>query len=295
MRQQRKPLIKIPNQEDIYRLLAEENWPALLSFVWENPSVIASDAIIKHAIDTCEMVFFSKLNAETDKEKLLSTLESFHVLHSQNKYRLSDERFKIVTIELVRLWRDKSLEQAYSRAKLFPDDELCGSVIKQYEDSLPKRVAHSQPNTINVIVNKNIADIDGRCTLFKSRQEKEFFEAVKDAFPMYLVYPNVALSSIVDFGLVKDRLSPAERSYFFQATVDCVVFDYHLELYQPKYFYELDSLYHDNPDRKLKDTYKDNILAMAGQRLYRIRRVDSNQGRGDFTKLIRDITENDAG
>ena len=196
-------------------------------------------------------------------------------------------------MNLVRLWRDKSLEQAYSRAKLFPDDELCRSVIKQYEDSLPKRVAHSQPGTISVTENKNIADIDGRCTLFKSKQEKEFFEAVKDAFPMYLVYPNVALSSIVDFGLVKDRLSPAERAYFFQATVDCVVFDYHRELYQPKYFYELDSLYHDNPDRKLKDTYKDNILAAAGQKLYRIRRVDSNQGRGDFTKLIRDITEQD--
>jgi hypothetical protein len=293
MRQQKKPLIKIPNQEDIYRLLAEENWPALLSFVWENPNVIASDVIIKHAIDTCEMVFFSKLSTETDKEKLLSTLESFHVLHTQNKYRLSDERFKIVSIELVKLWRDKRLEQAYSRAKLFPDDELCKSVIKQYEDSLPKRVAHSQPSSISVTENKNIADIDGRCTLFKSKQEKEFFEAVREAFPMYIVYPNVALSSIVDFGLVKDRLSSAERAYFFQATVDCVVFDYHRELYQPKYFYELDSAYHDTPDRKLKDTYKDNILAAAGQKLYRIRRVDSYQGRGDFTKLIRDITEKD--
>lgn len=293
MRQQKKPLTKIHNQEDIYRLLAEENWPALLSFVWENPRVIASDAIIKHAIDTCEMVFFSKLKTETDKEKLLSTLESFHILHTQNKYRLSDERFKIVTVELARLWRDKSLEQAYAHAKLFPEDELCKSVIKQYEDSLPKRVAHSQPSSINVTENKNIAGIDGRCTLFKSKQEKEFFEAVRDAFPMYIVYPNVALSSIVNFGLVKDRLSPAERAYFFQATVDCVVFDYHRELYQPKYFYELDSIYHDNPDRKLKDTYKDNILAAAGQKLYRIRRVDSNQGRGDFTKLIRDITEKD--
>ena len=290
MPQQRKPQIKIPNQEDIYRLLAEENWPALLSFVWENPRVIASDPIIKHALDTCETVFFSRLNAEIDKEKLLSTLESFHVLHTQNKYRLSDERFKIVTVELVRVWRDRNVEQAYSRAKLFPDDELCRSVIKQYEDSLPKLVTHSQPSTISVTENKNIADTDGRCTLFKSKQEKEFFEAVKDTFPMYLVYPNVALSSIVDFSLVKDRLSSTERAYFFQATVDTVVFDYHHELYQPKYFYELDSLYHDRPDRKLKDSHKDNILAAAGQKLYRVRRFDSNQGRGDFTKLIREIT-----
>lgn len=293
MRQQKKPTIKIPNQEDIYRLLAEENWPALLSFVWENPSLIASDAIIKHAIDTCEAVFFSRLEAESDKEKLISTLESFHVLHSQNKYRLSDESFRIVTLELVKLWRGKNLEQAYQRAKLLPSDELCKSVIKQYEDSLPKKVAHSQSSKIHVTENKNIADVDGRCTLFKSKQEKEFFEAVRDAFPMYIVYPNVALSSIIDFGLVKDRLSSAERAYFFQATVDCVVFDYHSELYQPKFFYELDSPYHDNPERKTRDEYKNNILAAAGQKLYRIRRVDAKQNRGDFTLLIRDLTEKD--
>jgi|ERR1041384_340288 hypothetical protein len=291
MRQHRRPSIKIPNQEDIYRLLAEENWPALLSFVWENPSLIASDAIIKHAIDTCEAVFFSRLEAEPDKEKLISTLESFHVLHSQNKYRLSDERFRIVTLELVKLWRTKNLEQAYQRAKFLPNDELCKSVIKQYEDSLPKKVAHSQSGKIQVTENKNIADVDGRCPLFKSKQEKEFFEAVREAFPMYIVYPNVALSSIIDFGVVKDRLSPAERTYFFQAIIDCVVFDYHSELYQPKFFYELDSPYHDNPERKTKDEYKNNILAAAGQRLFRIRRVDAKQNRGDFTRLIRDLTE----
>src|ERR1041384_3955573 len=79
----------------------------------------------------------SRLEAEPDKEKLISTLESFHVLHSQNKYRLSDERFRIVTLELVKLWRTKNLEQAYQRAKFLPNDELCKSVIKQYEDSLP--------------------------------------------------------------------------------------------------------------------------------------------------------------
>src|ERR1041384_7005572 len=116
MRQHRRPSIKIPNQEDIYRLLAEENWPALLSFVWENPSLIASDAIIKHAIDSCEEVFFPRLQAEPDKEKLISTLESFVVFHSHNKYRLSDEMFSKVVLELAKLWPTKNLEQAYQRA-----------------------------------------------------------------------------------------------------------------------------------------------------------------------------------
>lgn len=282
-----------PDQEEIYKLLAAENWPALLSFVWENPQIVASDVMIRHAVDMCETVFFSKLETEADKEKLISTLESFYVLHTQGKYRLADDRFKILTIELVRLWRDRNLEQAYTRAQSFPNDELCRAVIRQYEDSLPKQVAHSQAAAITLTVNKNIADSDGRCTLFKSKQEKEFFEAVRDAFPMYIVYPNVALSSIIDFSLIKDRLSAAERAYYFHATVDCVVFDYHSELYLPKYFYELDSAYHDSLERKEKDSQKDNILAAAGQKLYRIRRTTTQQGRGDFTKLIRELTEQD--
>lgn len=291
MRQSEKKHRQPPNQEDIYRLLAEENWPALLSFIWQNPGLILSDPIIKHAIDTCEMIFFAKLETEQDKEKLIHTLESFYILHTQNKYRLSGDRFRMVNVELVKLWRDKNLEQAYVRAQHHPDDEICSSVIKQYEDSLPKAVAHSQTGTISVTENKNIADIDGRRTLFKSKQEKEFFDAVRDAFPMYIVYPNVALSSIVDYDLVKDRLSPDERTYFFKGTVDCVIFDYQRELYQPKYFYELDSHYHDAAEQKLKDKFKDNILAAAGQKLYRIRRVDPKHNRGDFIRLIRDLTE----
>lgn len=288
-----KKLKQIPNQEDIYRLLAEENWPALLSFIWENPGLITSDPITKHAIDTSETIFFSKLETETDKEKLINTLESFYILQTNNKYKLSDDRFRIVIIELVKLLRDSHLEQAYRHARHYPDDELCRSVIKQYEDSLPKSVAHSQSSTIRVTENKNLADIDGRRTLFKSKQEKEFFDAVREAFPMYIVYPNVALSSIVEYELVKDHLSPNERTFFFKGTVDCVIFDYHRELYQPKYFFELDSPYHDEPEQKLRDEYKDNIMSAAGQRLFRVRRVDTKQSRGDFILLIRDLIEKD--
>ncbi len=72
------------------------------------------------------------------------------------------------------------------------------------------------------------------------------------------------------------------------AIVDCVVFDYH-QLYLPKFFFELDSSYHDNPAQKKRDEYKNNILSAAGQKLHRIRRTDGGQGRVDFTRLIREL------
>lgn len=283
---------KVPDQEEIYKLLAKEEWVTLLSFVWQNPDLIASDEIIHHAINTCEAVFFSNLAKEQDKETLLSTLESFYMLHIEKKHKLSDERFKVLIHEIVKIWKERNLELAYSRAKHCLDDELCQSVIKQYEDSLPKRIAHSQSDIIQVVENKNVSTIDGRCTLFKSPQEREFFNAVRDAFPHFTVYPNVALNSIIEFNAIKDKLSTPEKTYFFSsALVDCVVFDNHHELYLPRFFFELDSSHHDEPENMRKDEYKDNIISAAGQKLYRIRRTGGNQNRGDFVRLIRDMAE----
>ena len=280
---------RVPDQEEIYQLLVKEDWVHLLSFVWQNPNLIASDEIIRHAINTCETVFFSGLAKEKDGEKLLSTLETFYMLHTERKHRLSEERFKVLIHEIVKIWKEKNLEQAYLRAKKYPDDELCQLVIKQYEATLPKRVAHSQSSSIQVIENKNISTVDGRRTLFKAPQEKEFFDAVRDAFPLFTVYPNVALSSVISFDAVKHHLSNPEQNYFFMAIVDCVVFDYHHDLYLPKFFFELDSSYHDEVEQIRKDEYKNNIFSAAGQKLYRIRRTGGKQNRGDFAQLIRDL------
>ena len=294
MFQANKSVSKIPNQEDIYQLLAKEEWASLLSFVWQNPNLIDSDPIIKHAITTCELVFFTNLENEENKVKHMRTLETFYILHTERKHQLSQDKFRIVIVELVKLWRNKDLKQAYTRAKHFSNDDLCREVIKEYEDSIPKQVSHSQSRIIQVTENKNISKIDGRRMLFKSFQEREFFGAVIEIFRMFTVYPNVALSSIIEFNSIKDALSSAERDFFFKGVVDCVVFDHHNQLYEPRFFYELDSIYHDNSEQKQKDTYKDNIFSEAGQKLYRIRRIGESQNKGDFIKLIRDITEKDS-
>lgn len=290
MFQSNKSTSKILNQEDIYQLLAKEEWASLLSFVRQNPNLIDSDPIIQHAITTCELVFFNNLENEEDKVKHMSTLETFYILHNERKHELSQEKFRIVVVELVKLWRKKDLSQAYTRAKHFSNDDLCKEVIEEYKDTIPKQVLHSQSRIIQVTENKNISKINGSRTLFKSQQEREFFDAVRETFVMFTVYPNVALSSIIEFNSIKNALSSAEKDFYFKGVVDCVVFD-HQELYQPKFFYELDSIYHDNPEQKQKDIYKDNIFSAAGQKLYRIRRVGEYQNKGDFIKLIRDITE----
>lgn len=281
---------RFEDPEIIFQLLTREEWKELLSFVWQNPELIASDPRIKHAVDTCETVFFSKLGEEQNEANLLSNLETFYALHKGKKHILSEDRFNTLIREMVSIWKERDLRQAYERAKNCPDDELCRAVIKQYKDSLPKQVIHSQSGIVQVVENKNISPNDGRRSLFKSPQEKEFFDAVREVYPQFIVYPNVAISSIIEFDAVKGKLTDAERNYFFTAIIDCVVFDYQ-QLYMPKYFFELDSSYHDDPAQMKRDEYKNNIISAAGQKLHRIRRIIGAQNRVDFTRLIRELLE----
>jgi hypothetical protein len=61
------------------------------------------------------------------------------------------------------------------------------------------------------------------------------------------------------------------------------------ENYKPIKFFELDSFTHDNEKQIAKDKMKDNILAISGQKLFRIRRTTKKQNEEDFSKLIREI------
>jgi hypothetical protein len=63
--------------------------------------------------------------------------------------------------------------------------------------------------------------------------------AVRENFQMFVVYPNVSLSCLIEFDKIKSNLSQEERNFFFRGIVDCVVFDQH-ESYKPIKFFELD-------------------------------------------------------
>ena len=105
------------------------------------------------------------------------------------------------------------------------------------------------------------------------------------AFATYFVYPNVALSSLVDYERIADRLTTEERRYFFRALVDCVVFDQHDD-YRPRFFFELDSPLHDDETRRKKDAHKERILAPAGQKLYRIRAHEREHRREALVAML---------
>lgn len=297
------------NYEGIYQLTLNKQWNELLDFVYQySRNVdITRDERLKIALKTFEDEFFRELEQKNEKDKNENfelLLTNLFKLDKGGNYPLSEERSEKILIELIEFYtRLGLLHKAYDFAKLKPKNKVCAEVIEFYKNSQNKILEHSQSNNIKVTINKNIADVNYTRSLFKSKQEIEFFKAVKEIYPMFTVYPNVALSCVIDLEIIKNALINLESleennykgitNYFYKGIIDCVVFD-HDNNYKPIYFFELDSLYHNEEKQQKNDRYKDKIFSLAGQKLFRIEKSinknnPTNQNIEQFKQLIKDI------
>lgn len=283
--------------ERMYQHAQTGDWAEGLALVHRHPESVDREAPVRRAVETFEDAFFAQMNGRVESESAADCLETWLLLHSGGFYRLSAERFEDVVRRLVGWHRaEGQLDRAAQVARFAPELDICAEVLAADVNSIdedpsttPTPLAHEQSDTIRLSVNTlRPAGDDHTVSLFKSPQEEEFFRAAREAFPMYTPYPNVALSSLIDFEAIREALSAAERTFFFKGIVDCVIFDQH-QAYRPLYFFEIDSAHHDAPDRQEKDRYKDRILAVAGHRLHRIRPQSTEVGQAAFARLLRDV------
>ena len=139
---------------------------------------------------------------------------------------------------------------------------------------------------------KTVSGESATIPLFKSKQEENFFLGVRQAFPTHNPYPNVALNSVLDYEKIKDILSEEEKTYFFRALIDSVVFD-PINSHVPLYFFELDSPYHDNPKQQHRDRLKNRIFEAANTKLHRIRVESADDSTAAaFHKLVSELMRN---
>lgn len=280
------------DREQIFKQIQNEDWDSLTAFLHKNKKDIKSDTLLQLAAKIFVTEFLNKTDTYSDsKPGVSANLETLLMIHKTNYYTLTSDEHKALVCRIVK-WKKDDLFYAYNYAQMFPDEKICADVIKEYEKKIPKKVAHSQADKIKVTERTNIADVDYRINLFKSPQEIEFFNALKQSFPNHHIYPNVAVSCLLNWGVLKHDLTSDEKDYFLKAIVDFVVFD-HAQGYQPIYFFELDSKHHDNAEIQKKDELKDSIFSKAGVKLRRIRKQDRNINTTDFIKLIRDLTKQD--
>lgn len=273
------------DHEVVYQLLQARRWDALLDFVYRHRAAIPSDPLLEQAVTTFVSTFQAAL-AE-DGAHLGDELERLFLLHTGGFYRLPDAVFAAVVAHLVRLHADRP-ERAVGYARHCPTHPACAAVLAAHD--APEPVAHDQQDEIEWRMRPALTENEAVVSLFKSAQERDFFLAAREVFATYLIYPNVALASVLDYDRLRDRLSAEERRYFFGGRVDLVVFDQHDD-YRPRYFFELDSPLHDDEARRQRDRHKERILALAGQTLHRIRHHGRRTGRADFVPLLRTIAD----
>lgn len=280
------------DREHTFKLLQQQNWMALIE-LFKNNSIydqIQEDEIAKTVLDSQfirELIGGDSMKQDPD---YIVYLEQFHMLHvgSNFHFTLASQDITELVEQMILGLRTTQAQSALRYARLYPKLPVSVELIDEHDRISPKLVEHSQQRTIQVTVNNEIESVDNTISLFKSIQEYEFYRAVREVYSTYLVFPNVALSALVDFEQVKQFLDQNERSYFFRALVDCVVFDAE-NSFKPFKMFEIDSVYHDSEKQQIKDRMKDKIVAKAGHALVRIR-VKARMSERNLTGLIREVT-----
>jgi hypothetical protein len=281
------PIIK-----QIDRLIQTKKWFDLINVIHKYSSYqfFLKNQSIVNSLEIFEVQFCEDLESNLECANNQSVLEIIFQLHKGRIYQLSDHTFTQTVAKLAKIYEKKgSTQEAYNFAQLCPKNSICAEIIKSYKESIPRVIEHSQSRKIQLTENQNISNVDYTISLFRSPQEFDFFMAVRYLYQHYTIYPNVALSCVIDSKKIRSQISKEEYDFFFKGIIDCVVFDQHNN-YKPLWFFELDSSYHDAPEQKQKDEYKDNILSKAGHKLYRIRKIDNSQSKEEFIQLIRELT-----
>lgn len=264
--------------EPIYQAVLAQRWDVVLDVLHRHGAAAAGEAPVGHAVEVGVAALLAAF-AEAPAAHA-GAAEKLFLLHAGGFHALPPERFAALVAGLVRHHAGRP-EAALGYARHCPDHPDCAALLAAHAPPTPS----VQRDGLDAAVRAPLSAADHTVGLFKSRQEEAFFQAVRDVFATFFVYPNVALSALVDYDAVRDGLTPDERAYFFRGLVDCVVFDPEGG-FRPRWFFEVDSPLHDVPERQVNDRRKERILALAGQRLWRVR----PRGRADraaFAALVR--------
>ncbi len=280
------------DHEEIFQAVKGQNWNYLIGILHKNKNEILSDLLLTKAAQTFVTEFLSQVDSyPIDRIDITENLETLWTLDKGDFYKLSLYDLQFVTCQIVKRKWETNLGEAYNYANLYPSETICKIVIETYEKESPKNIEHSQSDIISVTERKEFANVDYTINLFKSGQEKQFYDALKNTFPTFQIYPNVAISCLLNWILLKSSLIEEESKYFFSGIIDVVIFD-QVEGFKPIYFFELDSSFHDDTESQRKDKIKDSIFAHAGVKITRIRKKDPNVNVEEFIKLIRELIKN---
>jgi hypothetical protein len=275
------------DQETIYAWLHDKKYEALREFLFRGKDKIKNDVMLSAATKVVELELVRLSNDQENDAEFWHTVEMLHNFHPKH-YEMQPDNFKNLTLILANHHK-KNLKISIRFAQMFPEDEISKEIIKLHAETETQIIEHERQEYIKITHNPIPINIKASTPLFKSKEEQKLYLALRRVFDTYIVYPNVATSNIISFEAIGAQLTPKEREYFYKSIIDFVVFD-QLGGYEPIYFIELDSVWHDLDKIEEKDKTKDRIFSLAGLKLIRIRHMANREiDEKTYLELIEDI------
>ena len=273
------------NPETLFGYIHKKEWELFSNYLLRHEKDILSSPVALAAKQVFELEFMVDVEASGDEEKL-RLLKDPSLLIIQNNYKFSEGlKERIVDQKLQAHHRLGQEDLAFGYAQENKSRPLAKKIINEFMQVKPEVAVNAARNDLKIKSNGgSLASVTKTISLFRSPQETLFYLAAKECFPEYLHYPNVGISSTIDYDAIKDLLTPQERTFFFKGVLDFVVFD--IIDYRPRHFFELDSQYHDGEKQKENDRLKDSILRKAGIKLLRIRAYEETARNIDTFKIV---------
>ncbi len=279
------------DREHLYQLLYVKDWDKLSEQLYVHRSEIDKDPVLQQVASLFESEFMGQLR-DLAPQPLLDRLRHITLVISSNRGRFAETFWRpVMELKLQALFdlNDKAFPGVASEfADALP---LARDLLARMQQHWPEQMADARRSTLNV---KAVAPAAPKRaqhvqSLFRSPQERSFYEAMRLVFPSLLTYPNVAMSTALDFDSLKGKIAVDAREFFFRGAFDCVLFD-PADDHRPLHFFELDSSFHNTPDAQRRDRLKDEICAAAGVKLLRLRAFKAAETTTTaFEQLIREL------
>lgn len=251
-------------------------------------NAIHKDAYLGRVAQLFESEFFDQIAALPASEKL-TKLRHISLIIESNRSSFAEAFVDRAIDEKLQALKDAGHKGLASYASTYFDRPLAKQLLQELRQKSPEQFAEARQSATRIEAATAQKSSAKTVRLFKSKQEENFFHALRDAFPHYLPYPNVAMSCVVDLNAIREELTASERDYFFKAVIDFVLYD-PLSGHEPLHFFELDSQYHDSEKARINDNLKNSIFNAAGIKLIRIRALEASESTvSNFKKMVLDL------
>ncbi len=288
------PLI---DRERLFQLLFTQQWELLFEQLYEHRKELHRDPILQQLEQVCTTEYVSYLTALPAPEQVASTRHVGMLVMTDRKFFPPQFWKPVMAVRIQALFDVQDATFAGLASEFSAELPLAGQLLEALHRQRPEELADARRSALNI---KAVAVATSKAAppaprhvtpLFRSPQERAFFDAVERAYPELMAFPNAPLSVALAYEPIKAALSQDARDFFFKGQFDCVIFDRE-GLGLPLYFFELDSSWHNTPEAQVRDRLKDQICRAAGVKLLRIRAFEAEQATTSaFEQLVRELID----